>query len=417
MELLGKNPTIVYRSPSPADVFTYSPGIAVLPDGRLIATMDLGGKGAARLPGSDPEAAHSNVCKIFLSDDHGGTWRHVQDFPFLHARPFVAGSAVYVLGHNGDLMITRSDDWGETWSPVSKLTEGESWHQSACNVWYTDDRLYLVMERVDRSTPFKGWPVAIIRPVLMRARVQDDLRKRESWTFASEVTFESLVDLDKTDYFGIPRYRIPKHDSVLLAPGRSCAPFGWLETNVVQILPENHIWHDPTGHTFHLFARAHTGHTNLGIVFKVVEKPDGSMETLLETAPSGKKWVFLPMPGGQMRFHMLYDAPTKTYWLLSSQTTDSMVIPERMPSDRFGLPDNERHRLQLHFSTNCVDWCFAGMVDIGQTPRCSRHYASLAIDGDNLLVLSRSGDLQASDAHNGNLITFHTVRDFRKLIY
>ena len=46
-----------------------------------------------------------------------------------------------------------------------------------------------------------------------------------------------------------------------------------------------------------------------------------------------------------------------------------------------------------------------------------RHYASMVIDGDDLHVLSRSGDYRAKSAHDGNLITFHSVRDFRKLVY
>jgi hypothetical protein len=41
----------------------------------------------------------------------------------------------------------------------------------------------------------------------------------------------------------------------------------------------------------------------------------------------------------------------------------------------------------------------------------------MVIDGEDLHVLSRSGDLDAQSAHNGNLITFHTIRDFRRLAY
>jgi hypothetical protein len=47
----------------------------------------------------------------------------------------------------------------------------------------------------------------------------------------------------------------------------------------------------------------------------------------------------------------------------------------------------------------------------------TRNYASMAIDGDDLIVLSRSGDERAVSAHNGNLITFHRIRDFRGLVY
>ncbi|MDP7364606.1 MAG: exo-alpha-sialidase, partial [Candidatus Latescibacteria bacterium] len=69
------------------------------------------------------------------------------------------------------------------------------------------------------------------------------------------------------------------------------------------------------------------------------------------------------------------------------------------------------------FSTNCVDWCFAGIVARGDTPRQARHYASMVVDGDDLCVLSRSGDEHAHTAHDGNLITLHTIREFRSLKY
>ncbi len=60
---------------------------------------------------------------------------------------------------------------------------------------------------------------------------------------------------------------------------------------------------------------------------------------------------------------------------------------------------------------------FAGLVATGASAGEGRHYASMAIDGDNLCVLSRSGDRRAKSAHDGNLITFHTVKEFGKLVY
>jgi hypothetical protein len=273
-----------------------------------------------------------------------------------------------------------------------------------------------VMER-HVKTDIKSWAVAGLAPVLMRGREDADLTKGENWTFASELVFNDAVDYRQLDHFGVPFFDMDPKQSTYPAPHRNMAPIGWLETNVVQFVDPDHDWYDPAGKTFHLWARAHTGGTGLAAIAKVVELPDGSMQTLLETAPSGRKMVYAPCPGGQMRFHILYDAPTKTYWLLSSQATDSMTRPDRLPADRFNLPNNERHRLQLHFSKNCIDWCFAGLVAAGATPRESRHYASMIIDGDDLHVLSRSGDQRAKSAHDGNLITFHTIKDFRKLLY
>ena len=121
-----------------------------------------------------------------------------------------------------------------------------------------------------------------------------------------------------------------------------------------------------------------------------------------------------------MRFHILHDGGpggTGLYWLLSSVSTDSMRRPDCLPATRYGLPNNERHLLALHFSRNCVDWLPAGIVARGETPQQARHYASMCVDGEDLHILSRSGDHRARSAHDGNLITFHTVRGFRDLVY
>jgi len=64
-----------------------------------------------------------------------------------------------------------------------------------------------------------------------------------------------------------------------------------------------------------------------------------------------------------------------------------------------------------------VDWCFAGMLAIGESERQSRHYTCAAVDGDDLLFVSRSSDQNADSAHNSNMSTFHRVKNFRSLVY
>ena len=135
------------------------------------------------------------------------------------------------------------------------------------------------------------------------------------------------------------------------------------------------------------------------------------------TNPSGKKVLFLPMPGGQMKFFITYDSKTKLYWLLSTQATDTMCRIEYLDSERYNIPCDERDRLTLHFSKNMVDWVFAGLVAKGDSPKQSRHYGSMDIDGEDLIVVSRSGDADSASAHNGNLITFHRIKNFRDLVY
>jgi len=250
---------------------------------------------------------------------------------------------------------------------------------------------------------------------LMRADVRDDLTRRESWTLASELVVGDFVQ--RADWLGVPFWPL----GPTTADGqRSMSPVGWLETNVVQFTDPEHAWCDPSGHTFHLWMRAHTGSTNMACVAKVIEAEDGAMTTAFETSPAGVPLLYLPCPGGHMRFHILYDGGpggTGLFWLLSSVSTDSMRRPDCLPATRHGLPNNERHVLALHFSRNCVDWLPAGIVARGETPQQARHYASMCVDGEDLHVLSRSGDQRARSAHDGNLITFHTVRGFRDLVY
>jgi len=401
----------VCESPDPQKIFCFTPGIVRLDNGRLVATCDLGG------PGMKSGQPHG---RIFTSDDHGQTWTPRGTFPFEHARPFVAGKSLYILGQAKDLMVIRSDDGGETWFAPAKLTSGQEWSQSACNVLYANGCVYLAMERRVTHGVW-GWPVGELAPVLLRGKIGADLTQRTNWFFASELSFRNTIpNVEKDpamDFFGVPFYPSAYHSGSHLGSHRDNYPIGWLESNVVQFTDPDNVWFDSTGKTFYLWARAHTGGTGYAAIAKVVENADGSMTTSLATVPSGKKELFVPCPGGQMRFHVLYDEQTKLFWLLSSQATDSMTRADRLPAERFGLPNNERHRLQLHFSKNMIDWCFAGIVAIGASPKESRHYASMAIDGDDLVILSRSGDARAKSAHDGNLITFHRVKNFRSLVY
>ncbi len=411
----------VFKTPKPGEVFAYSPGIERLDTGRLIATLDLGGPGMDQWP--EPKGIRYGAPvqgKVYTSDDGGKTWLHRVDFPFMHARPFKAGRSVYVLGQAGDLMIIRSDDGGETWTKPRSLSKGKDWTQASSKVHYANGCVYLTMNL--RPYYHSGiWPASIEAPVLMRGNLEDDLTRTKNWDFSNIVAFRDLVSPKELDYFGVPFFRSEFDTSYQIAPGRNMSPIGWLETNVVQFVDPGHVWHDASGKTFHLWSRAHTGGTGYAAIAKVVEKGPqpgtGKMEVMMESVPSGKKVLYVPCPGGQMKFHVLYDEETELYWLLSSQATDSMTKATELPKNRYGLPNNERHRLVLHFSKNMVDWIFAGVVAMGETPNQSRHYASMDFDGDDLVILSRSGDRSAKNAHDGNIISFHRVKDFRDLVY
>jgi len=418
---LANDCVTVFESPDPQHLFPRSPGLARLDNGRLVASFDLGGPGMKAWP--EPKGIRYGnpvQTRVYTSDDGGMSWTHRVDAPFMMARPFAAGKTLYLLGLAGDLMIVRSDDAGATWSAPVALTDGEDWTAAPCNVIAAHGCVYLVVMK--RPYPHKGiWPVSVQAPVLLRGRIGDDLTRRASWTFASTLVFRDCVAPADLNWFGVPFFESHFDMATSPAPGRVMAPIGWIEANVVQIHDSDHLWHDPAGKTFHLWMRAHTGGTGYACIAKVVEQGDrpgtGEMITQLQKTPSGKTMLYMPCPGGQMKFHVLYDETTRLYWLLSTQAIDSMIRPDRMPPERYNLPNNERRRLQLHFSRNMVDWCFAGLVAVGPIEKASRHYASMVVDGDALVVLSRSGDERAKNAHDGNLVTFHRIESFRNLVY
>lgn len=408
---------VLYKSPYPQDVYLATPGIAACPDGRIVATFHVSGDSS--LYNTLPGVASGQRCFIYTSDDGGALWTHRANTAMYHARPFVAGNEMYLIGRRlRDIYITKSSDRGETWSAASRLTTNEMWAGSGNNVITKDGYVYLTMDhRI--YTNSTAWATAEQAPRILRGRIGTDLLDRANWTFSSSDAFIDYVnDRDLETLFGLPffpafypdRYHLPN------AGTRNASPIGWLEGNVVQFVDPRHHFYDPAGKTLHLFLRTNTGLTNIGALMKVTERPDGTMTTSFQQSPSGKEMLFIPLPGGQQTFYIKYDEVTELYWLLATQTTDSLTKGEYLGSS-FGAPYDQRRRLHLYFSKNMFDWCSAGPAIAGAAENQSRHCCSMDIHGDDLIFLSRSGDAEAKSGHDCNLITFHRIKNFRSLVY
>jgi len=433
MKELAPEFTEVYRSPDPHKDFPYSPGILVLKNGRYVVSLDL----------------NDQYGKIYISDDKGATWTLTNEDSFAHATLFVdpTNDRIYLMGCRvvyGDLVVAFSDDNGETWSKAVEFTHGEKWCHTATNAVYKDGYVYVPMDCKylnDGETIRSTWQPYIMSPVVMRGRLGDDLSKKENWLMSEKVRFCDVIKEADIEGIGVPFFASLEDsfdgENYCAGPAKYRDTFdfendkspydifrfhavGWIETNIVQITDPSHFWYDPSGKTLHLMMRCNTHGTGYCAIMKAVEKVVDGKEIIsieCQIAPSGKRLIFLPLLGGQNKFHIRYDEATKLYWLLSVQARDSMRRVELLSPDRYNIPSDERDRLALSFSTNLVDWCFAGLVAQSGHEKQSRHYASLDFDGDDLLVLSRSGDADAHSAHDGNIITFHRVKNYKDLIY
>lgn len=419
--LISNIENTVYTSPNSRNTFCYTPSIIATKTGRLIVSFDLGGDGAVHLDGEKSSRANNKKFgqgKIYISDDNGHNWSFVQNFPFWHARLFIVEDIIYLIGHAGDVCIMKSENNGDTWSDTFYLTTGEKWHSSACNVVISKGNVYLAMERRCYLNEIEGWDVAGLSPILFRANIKNDLCLLSSWDKSEILTFKDILEQIETDYFGIPFYPCNRKGPQIIGEGITNAPLGWLETNVVQINEKNHIWYDPNGNTFHLLLRAHTAGVGYACLLKVKELSNGKMLPSIENVVSEKKILFLPIPGGHLKFFIIYDDISQLFWLISNQATDSMrAIDSLDTTKRYGLPNNERHRLQLHFSKNCVDWCFAGMIACSNNETLSRNYPSAVIAGNDMHIVCRSANEDSLNSQYSNLITHHIVENFRQLIY
>ena len=376
---------VITTSPNPDSIYLYTPAIAEGFGGRFVVAVDYGGPGTYSLDGPKSDFGDykaGNQIRVLLSDDKGKTWRETPArIPMMHEILFKAGGSLYMIGHSGRLLITRSDDNGETWSEPAVLCPEPRWHQSCTAVDVYDGKVTLVYEKWVAEK--HKWPG--VGPVLMQAREDADLTDPSNWKFSE--LYNPDEDMEAARPSGIP----------VNAPG---AP-GMLETNVIRVHNPANPFYDATGKSVALLARASTGFPDIGVMLKGYEREDGSLAICRFRKNEGEVY-FVHIPGGDLKFHILYDPESRLYWLLHSQ------IDGRM---------NYRRRLALSYSPDLLRWTFAGLVAVGPTDHSARHYATMIQDGDDLFIVSRSGDERARTAHDGNIVTFHRIKDFRKLIY
>ena len=183
--------------------------------------------------------------------------------------PVVIGNTLYLLGHHfgrKDFIISRSEDGGQSWAPMVTLFRGEFWNAPTGYV-ITGGRIYRAFDsgRGDHGRPL----------YVACGDTGKDLLNPGSWRISNSLPYPGTPD-------------------ALRRPGYYPEFFDhWLEPNVVQVKDR-----------LMLLARARIARYSTAGMCGVCDIADDG--TSLEL----KFTQFHPLPGGQNKFHILFDEPS-----------------------------------------------------------------------------------------------------------
>ena len=374
-----------------------TPDILQLPSGRLIASMELW----LKRPTSGDEGGidYPNHCKIKASDDGGKSWRQISTNGITWGSLFYANGALHMIGndpHKRDIRIIRSPDDGGTWSKPVTLFDDTRYHGSATPVHVKDGFLYRAFEDMDRGSA----------SLVVAGDLSKDLLDPAAWRMSNKVAPPRLTP-------SLSRGAATKKD------GRDSGGNWFLEGNVVEIRGE-------------LYVLLRT---------RIDVQLTAGMTSVCKLEDDGRtmkyRFVqFYPMPGGQNKFDIAFDAKSGLYWTCTACVPNTYQDPKPLAARGFhGNPGNTRRILMLNYSIDGLNWFQASCVAMSKNPLESFHYSSQVIVGDDLLVLSRSSLGAANqhrdynwksgfasgkaklpyNNHDSNMITLHRVKDFRSL--
>lgn len=331
------------------EVYIGSPSITIMPNGDYIASHDLFGKGT-----------NQNQTKVYRSTNSGQSWSHQSTITdAFWSTVFQHQGDLYLWGYreegtDGDVLIRKSTDNGATWTNPTNSSNGflldGNYGGSPNTPTIYDGRLWLAMGG-DRT---------------MSAPVGSDLLLASSWTKSNGVSSSN-----GENHFG------------------SEWTF-WSEAQVVS---------SPTD--------------GVHILNKVFDLPHSG---LIELTSAGNTTFnqFVSLPGAEKKFGVQFDATSGKYYALSNP-----VLPEH--ANASNAPHFIRNTAAVFSSKDLVHWdmekIFLYSPNLEGSFGEAFQYLNYAIDGDDLAVVSRTaydvGDEKPERGHDGNVLTFHRIENFR----
>ncbi|MGM0488526.1 MAG: sulfatase-like hydrolase/transferase [Planctomycetota bacterium] len=353
---------VIDHMPAKDRRYVGSPSIAILPNGRYVASHDIFG------PGSTYSRS-----RVFESTDRGKSWHRIAEIDdAFWSTLFVHRGDLYLIGTTkryGNAVIRRSEDGGHTWTTptgpeTGLLLSDGGYHCAPQPVLKHQGRIWRAMED---NRGGQGWGKHF-RAIMMSAPLDADLLDRNNWTRSNALAGnEQWLD----GQFN-----------------------GWLEGNAVAA-PDGHVVNIlrvdvPTG-------RGRAAITNIS--------EDG------KTVSFDPETGFIDMPGGSTKFTIRFDEKSEYYWSLANH------IPERHVGEG-RKPGSIRNTLALVRTKDLRDWELRAIV--AYHPDVKDHgfqYPDWQFDGDDVVAVSRTayddGLGGAHNYHDANFMTFHRIDDFR----
>jgi hypothetical protein len=368
---------IFYQDAS-TSIYLGSPSLVRLEGGALLACHDYFGPAA---PQSFQGRPH--LTSVYHSSDDGQTWQNVSHiYGAFWSNLFTHRGAVYLFGISqeyGSIVIRRSGDGGSTWThptdersgllfPGGPGTQPPNYHCAPMPVLLKDGRLYRAFEDCDPCGWGKGF-----QSFVLSAPEDADLLVSTNWRMSNKLPYDPAWT---------PRVW-----------GNPSNP-GWLEGNVVEA---------PNGDLWNILRFNSTPVVDKAAVVAIYDEG-----RFVDFDPTSG---FIDFPGGMAKFAIRREASTGLYLTLSNNNTDS-----RYPS--------QRNVLSLHASNDLLRWQHkktlltddSGLAHESSMQLTGFQYVDWQFDGDDIIYIVRMAYRGAHNYHDANRITFHRLKDFRKLL-
>ncbi|HSI63044.1 MAG TPA: sialidase family protein, partial [Candidatus Saccharimonadia bacterium] len=372
--------TVIFHNPDP-EYYVEGPGLAKLEDGSLLAVVPV----VPRAKWSEERRATKSVTHLLRSRDAGKSWQEISQLPYYSAAPFLHKGTLYLFTNKGgtksrndDVMLLKSDDGGTKWSEPVTLFKGHYWNCHTGMV-QRDDKIYWATDDLSLGKN-RG-------PRLIAGNLSSNPMDPASWRISEPVAFPGVPEM----------MTLPEHAQLTSQ---------YLEPNVIEI----------------------AGKLRVLCAVKFKRQAVTGLCGLLDASDSGENLTlkfshYHAMPGGQLKFCIIRDEPSKMFWATANLPADSTdvfdwwkTVKEKTDAhvSTTTAGGNDRRFLMLQYSVDGLNWFPAGCVAQAKKVSQSFMYARPVVDGDDLAIIARS-NINGPNHHDADCATFHRVKNFRDL--